>query len=131
MSSSEKKRRHSRAGLSMIESLLAFAIIIMVVFTGISLLGNASADKRRRLERVYAAEIASSLIEERIGAGSIPTSPIGRSSWTWRLNVSQEMSVPSTISPRSYTLDRLTVQMTAPSGAENGTFSTLLIRSAQ
>jgi type II secretory pathway pseudopilin PulG len=131
MSQVSSRVRIQRSGISIFESLIGFAIISLVVVSGLSILSTNSISQRSRLDSVFASELAASLIEERVGARSTPQSLPLSNGWQWELGAQDHRDEFTELLPPQLGALRISVQVLSPTGVRSAPFSTVVVERRQ
>lgn len=81
------RQRASEAGITLLEAVVAFALLTVVMVMAFPVLTRGSIGSTLRLDRLYASEFALSLIEEyRVRGDALPSSGTDNSGWSWRIS---------------------------------------------
>ncbi|WP_028031206.1 type II secretion system protein [Gemmobacter nectariphilus] len=79
--------RGSEAGITLIEALVAFALLTLVMTMAFPVLTRGSVGSAKRLDRLHASEFAMSLMEEyRVRGEAVPLSGTDISGWSWTIS---------------------------------------------
>lgn len=123
-------RRRPGHGVTLLETLVAFAILAMVVTASLSVFASSATRQTGRLQALHAAEFALSLAEEyRRAAPAMSAQGQAPNGWSWRISEAQVApDGPTALSPL---MDLIALDITiyhASRAADLHRFSTIVAR---